>query len=333
MNILLTGGAGYIGSHTAISLIDAGYKVIILDNFSNSEPSVIYRIQKITGKSIIFIEGDLRDFKLVSNILKDNSIHAVIHLGGLKAVAESVKNPIDYFDNNVKSSITLLQAMIRNGIKKIVFSSSATVYGVPKYLPYDENHPTSSINPYGRTKIHIEEMLKDLTNSDPEWSAITLRYFNPVGAHKSGALGEAPKGIPNNLMPYLVRVASGQIGALNIFGNDYETRDGTGERDYIHVEDLAEGHVAALQFIFLEKGWHAINLGTGKSTSVLELVHTFEKVTNKKISINFTSRREGDLPSYYAKASKAKKILNWEARRDLEDMCLSAWRSEETRRS
>jgi len=220
--------------------------------------------------------------------------------------------------------------MIKKNIKKIVFSSSATVYGIPQYLPYDENHPTSAINPYGRTKLHIEEMLKDLANSDPEWTTVILRYFNPVGAHKSGALGEAPKGIPNNLMPYLVQVASGYLGVLNIFGSDYETRDGTGERDYIHVVDLAEGHVAALQFMFHEQGWHAINLGTGEPTSVLELVHTFEKVTNKKIPIKIASRRAGDLPAYFAKVSKAKKLLNWEAKLNLEDMCLSAWQSRKT---
>jgi UDP-glucose 4-epimerase len=329
MNILLTGGSGYIGSHTAISLVNAGYDVILLDNFSNSETSVINRIQNITGKPIVFVEGDLRDFKLVSKTLKDNNIHAVIHFAGLKAVGESVKNPIDYFDNNVQCSISLLQAMIKNNIKKIVFSSSATVYGIPQYLPYDENHPTSAINPYGRSKLHIEEMLKDLTNSDPEWTAIILRYFNPVGAHKSGALGEAPKGIPNNLMPYLVQVASGYLGVLNIFGGDYETRDGTGERDYIHVVDLAKAHVIAMQRLLNKKNVAKVetfNLGTGTGSSVLEVIHAFEKVSGRKLNYRIAPRRSGDVEKIYASTEKAENVLGWKTKLSLEDALADAWR-------
>jgi UDP-glucose 4-epimerase len=272
-----------------------------------------------------FVDGDMRDTKLLSDTLKQKNINAVIHFAGLKAVSDSVKNPIDYFSNNVHGSLSLVQAMQQNGIKKLVFSSSATVYGAPQYLPYDEDHPTNAINPYGRSKLHIEEMLSDLANSDPLWSIVVLRYFNPLGAHESALIGERPSGTPNNLMPYLLQVASGRLAKLNIFGDDYPTSDGTGERDFIHVMDLAEGHLAALNFIFHKLGWHAINLGTGNSTSVLELVRKFECATHKKIPLKITSRRLGDLPAYYAKTNKAKKLLGWEAKRSIEDMCLTAW--------
>ena len=330
MNILLTGGTGYIGSHTALVLAQAGHKIILFDNLCNSQRGIVDRLIKITGKDIGFFEGDVRNTKYLSDILKQQKIDAVIHFAGLKAVGDSVKNPIDYFSNNVNGSLSLLQAMKQNDIKKLVFSSSATVYGEPKYLPYDEDHPTIAINPYGRTKLHIEEMLRDLSGSDPLWSIAVLRYFNPLGAHESAAIGEAPIGTPNNLMPYILQVSSGRISELNIFGDDYLTRDGTGERDYIHIMDLAEGHLAAFNFICHEAGWHAFNLGTGKSTTVLELVHEFEKITHKKIPLRMSSRRPGDLPAYYAKVAKAKVLLGWEAKRTIEEMCLTAWRWEET---
>lgn len=330
MNILLTGGTGYIGSHTAVVLVEAGHKVVLFDNLSNSRRDVVDRLEKITNQSIPFVEGDVRDTSLLSKAIKDYQVDAVIHFAGLKAVGESVEKPIEYFDNNVGGTISLLEAMQENQVKKLVFSSSATVYGVPKYLPYDEDHPTSAINPYGRSKLHVEEMLSDLAESDQEWSVAVLRYFNPVGAHDSGIIGELPTGTPNNLMPYLVQVASKRLEVLSVFGADYPTKDGTGERDYIHVVDLAEGHLAASEFVLQEKGLHAINLGTGNSTSVLELVRSFERATNLNIPLKIVSRRPGDLAAYYAKAEKAKLLLGWEAKRTIEDMCLSAWRWEES---
>ena len=331
MNILLTGGTGYIGSHTAVVLAEAGHNVILYDSLCNSQRDVVIRLTKITGKTMTLIEGDVRDTQLLSTTLKQKNVDAVIHFAGLKAVGDSVTNPIDYFSTNVQGSLSLLQAMKQNDIKKLVFSSSATVYGTPKHLPYDEDHPTSSINPYGRTKLHVEEMLSDLSDSDPQWSIAVLRYFNPVGAHESAMIGELPTGHPNNLMPYILQVASGRLTELNIFGNDYPTRDGTGERDYIHVMDLAEGHLSALKFIGNQTGWHAFNLGTGNSITVLELVHAFESVTHQKIPLKMSSRRLGDLPAYYAEAAKAKSLLGWKAKRSLADMCLSAWCWEEAR--
>lgn len=331
MNVLLTGGTGYIGSHTAVVLAESGHNVTLYDNLCNSNRDVVGNLTKITGKVMPFIEGDVRDIQLLSATLKQQNIDAVIHFAGLKAISESVKNPIDYFSTNVEGSLSLLHAMKCNDIKKLVFSSSATVYGAPQYLPYDENHPTSAINPYGRTKLHVEEMLSDLAESDSLWSIAILRYFNPVGAHESAMIGELPIGTPNNLMPYIVQVASGRLPELSIFGDDYPTRDGTGERDYIHVMDLAEGHLNALDFICHETGWHAFNLGTGNSTTVLELVHEFERITHQKIPLKMSLRRPGDLPAYYAKAAKAKSLLGWETKRSLADMCLSAWRWEEAR--
>jgi UDP-glucose 4-epimerase len=320
---------GYIGSHTAVSLIEAGHEVILFDNLSNSDPSVLQSLEKILNKKIPFIEGDIRDFETLSNTLKKYKIDTVMHFAGLKAVGESVKVPARYYDNNVGGSLSLIRAMQENAIKKIVFSSSATVYGEPQYLPYDENHPTNPINPYGRTKVFIEEILRDVAASDSEWSVSVLRYFNPVGAHESGLIGESPKGIPNNLMPYIVRAASGKLDKLKVFGNDYETRDGTGERDYIHVMDLAEGHLAALNFLKEHKGWHAINLGSGKSTTVLELINTFEKINHKKILYEIVARREGDLPAYFAKPDLANITLHWATKRTLEAMCESAWKFNE----
>ena len=325
MNILLTGGLGYIGSHTAITLAEAGHQILLLDNLSNSDTSILIYLEKIIGKKIIFIEGDVRDKILVSNIFQQHAIDAVIHFAGLKSVHESMHNPMKYYDHNVNGSLNLIKVMEEHQVKKIVFSSSATVYGEPVYLPYDESHPTHPINVYGHTKLVVEQMLTDLTHSDPAWSVAILRYFNPVGAHESGLIGEKPQGIPNNLMPYLTQVASGKLKVLRIFGDNYDTRDGTGERDYIHVMDLAEGHLAALQFIRTSQGCYKINLGSGQSTSVLELINAFEKVNHQKIPYEFTDRRQGDLPAYYAKADLAAEILQWNTSRSIESMCESAW--------
>jgi UDP-glucose 4-epimerase len=330
VNILLTGGVGYIGSHTTVTLIKAGHEVVLFDNLSNSDASVLDRLEKITGKKISFIEGDIRDFELLSKTLREYKVDAVMHFAGLKAVGESVQDPLQYYDNNVGGSISLIRAMQQNKVKKIIFSSSATVYGVPQYLPYDESHPTNPINPYGRNKLFIEEILHDVVASDSGWSIAVLRYFNPVGAHDSGLIGESPKGTPNNLMPYIVKVASGELESLKIFGNDYETRDGTGERDYIHVVDLAEGHLAALEFLKEHKSWHAINLGSGQSTTVLELINTFEKINHKKIPYDIVARREGDTAISYAKPDLANKALHWKTKRSIELMCESAWKFQES---
>ena len=325
MNILLTGGAGYIGSHTAVVLSQAGHEVVLLDNFCNSNPSVLERLQKILGKALPCIEADVRNTDVVEKILREYRIDAVIHFAGLKAVGESVANPVLYYANNVQGSISLLQAMRKVGVKTLVFSSSATVYGEPEYLPYDEEHPTRPMNPYGQSKLQVEEILRDLVASDPEWKIASLRYFNPVGAHESGLIGEDPNGIPNNLMPYVAKVASGEFPHLNIFGDDYETRDGTGERDYIHVMDLAEGHMASLDFLKDHTGLEIINLGTGTPSSVFDLASSFEKASNKKIKKIVVKRRPGDLPIYYAKPSKAADILGWKAVRNLDQMCQSVW--------
>lgn len=326
MNILLTGGAGYIGSHTAVVLSQAGQEVVLLDNFCNSNPSVLEQLQKILGKALPCIKADVRDADIVEKVLREYKIDAVIHFAGLKAVGESVANPVLYYANNVQGSISLLQAMQKVGIKTLVFSSSATVYGQPQYLPYDEDHPTKPINPYGQTKLQVEEILRDLVISDPEWRVVSLRYFNPVGAHESGFIGENTNYMPNNLMPYVAKVASGELPYLNIFGDDYETRDGTGERDYIHIIDLAEGHRAALNFLNNNVGLEVINLGTGKPSSVLELISSFEKSCNRKIEKRIVKRRTGDLPVYYANPNKAADILDWRAMRNLDEMCQSVWK-------
>ena len=325
MNILLTGGAGYIGSHTAVVLSQAGHEVVLLDNFCNSNPSVLERLQKILGKALPCIEADVRNTDVVKKILREYKIDAVIHFAGLKAVGESVANPVLYYANNVQGSISLLQAMQKVGVKTLVFSSSATVYGEPQYLPYDEDHPTKPMNPYGQSKLQVEEILRDLAASDSEWKIASLRYFNPVGAHESGLIGEDPNGIPNNLMPYVAKVASGELPHLNVFGDDYETRDGTGERDYIHVMDLAEGHMAALDFVKDHAGSEVINLGTGVSSSVFDLVSSFEKASKKKIEKVIVQRRPGDLPIYFAKTNKAADIFHWKAGRNLDQMCQSVW--------
>jgi UDP-glucose 4-epimerase len=329
VNILLTGGLGYIGSHTAVNLIEARHEVVLFDNLSNSDASVLDLLEKISNKKITFVEGDVRDTELLSKTLKEHKIEAVMHFAGFKAVGESVQDPLRYYDNNVGGSLSLIRATQQNKVKKIIFSSSATVYGEPQYLPYNEDHPTNPINPYGRTKLFIEEILRDVAASDSEWSIAVLRYFNPVGAHESGLIGESPKGTPNNLMPYIVKVASGELESLKIFGSDYDTRDGTGERDYIHVMDLAEGHLAALEFLKEHKGWHAINLGSGQSTTVIELLHAFERTNHKSIPFEVVARRDGDLPSYYAKPDLANQVLHWKTRRSLESMCESAWKFNE----
>lgn len=325
MNILLTGGAGYIGSHVAVTLSEAGHQVVLLDNFSNSQKYVLERLGKILGDSLLFIEGDVRNTYLVANSLQSYKIDYVIHFAGLKAVGESVKSPIEYYSNNVKGSISLLEAMQFTNIKNLVFSSSATVYGDPHYLPIDENHPTCAKNAYGRSKLHIEEMLKNISESDSEWKISCLRYFNPVGAHDSGLLGDDSGCRPNNLMPYLAQVALGDLPCLNIFGNDYDTSDGTGVRDYIHVMDLAQGHMAAISYLNSNSGFHVFNLGTGNGVSVLELVKVFEEISDRSIPLKFTARRPGDVASCYAKAEKANLLLGWQANRTINDMCASAW--------
>ena len=324
-NILLTGGAGYIGSHTAIPLILSGKNIFLLDNFSNSNSDVICSLEKITSSKINFIEGDIRDINFISYIIKKNNIDAVIHFAGLKSVAESSLNPLKYYDNNLNGAINLLEAMKINNLKKIIFSSSATVYGEPKYLPYDESHPTNPINPYGRTKLYIEEVLKDLAKSDPDWSIICLRYFNPVGAHDSGLIGENPKNIPNNLMPYILDVATGKQPYLRVFGADYATHDGTGIRDYIHVMDLAEGHLLALAKLNSYKGCISINLGTGIGLSVLDILKSFHEICGYKIPYQIKERRQGDLAEYYASPKKAQTFLGWKAKKTIFDICKSSW--------
>lgn len=325
MKILLTGGLGYIGSHTCLALANEGFDVILLDNLSNSKISVLYAIQKISNKKFPFIHCDIRDTKSLRNIFKRNKIDLVVHFAGLKSVYESTLNPIDYFSNNVEGTLSLLKVMQDMKVKNLVFSSSATVYGNPKLLPIDEDHPLDALNPYGRSKLQAEQILKDLAVSDESWSIICLRYFNPVGAHDSFLIGENPIGIPSNLMPYISKVAYKEIDFLNVFGGDYETPDGTAIRDYIHVMDLAEGHLAAARELKKLKGFTALNLGTGKGMSVLELIKMYEKTNTCKIPFKICSRRDGDVAISYAEVLKAKKILKWKSRRTWEDMCKSAY--------
>ena len=325
MTILITGGLGFIASHAAASLLESNQELVLLDNLCNSQKSVHQKLEKLTSKKIPFYEGDVRDKKILQKIFSAHEISAVMHFAGLKSVAESVKDPLLYFDNNVGGTIALLEVMQEREVHQFIFSSSATVYGVPEYLPYDESHPTKPINPYGQSKLQVEEILKDLAASDARWAIACLRYFNPVGAHPSFLIGELPNDQPNNLMLFMMQVASKQRPFLTVFGKDYETTDGTGERDYIHVMDLAEGHEKALDLIQKTPGIHIINLGTGKPHSVLELVHTFESVTGESIPMQIGSRRDGDLPVYYASADKAKAVLQWQATRTLSDMCHSSW--------
>jgi len=325
LKVLVTGGAGYIGSHTCVELLNNGHDVIIVDNLSNSKPEVINRIKELTGKDFKFYKADILNKKEIDKIFKENNIEAVIHFAGLKAVGESVKIPLRYYYNNVTGTLVLCEVMQKHNVKKMVFSSSATVYGKPKTVPITENFPLSATNPYGRTKLMIEQILRDVYVSDNDWSIALLRYFNPIGAHESGRIGEDPNGIPNNLMPYITQVAIGKRERLNVFGDDYDTHDGTGVRDYIHVVDLAKGHLKALEKVMSTKGVKAYNLGTGVGYSVLDVVRNFEKVTGKKIPYVITSRRPGDIDKCYADPTKACKELGWKAEKTLEDMCKDAW--------
>jgi len=326
MSVLITGGAGYIGSHTVVELLEIGEDLVIVDNFSNSKPEALEKIKKITNKNFKFYEVDLLDEKNLEKVFKENEIESVIHFAGLKAVGESVQKPIEYYHNNITGTLILLKLMKKYNCKKIVFSSSATVYGLPKTVPIKEDFPLSTTNPYGSTKLMIEQILQDVVISDNEFSVVLLRYFNPIGAHKSGLIGEEPNGIPNNIMPYIVGVASGKLEILSVFGNDYPTKDGTGVRDYIHVVDLAKGHLKALEKARKENGTHIYNLGTGNGYSVLELVKTFEKVNNIEVKYRIAERRPGDIAECYADPSKAKTELGWVAEKGLEEMCKDAWR-------
>lgn len=326
MTILVTGGTGYIGSHTVVQLLEAGHEVLVLDNLCNSKAQVIDRITKIAGKAPGFIEGDVRDSALLKQLFAKHTIETVIHFAGLKSVAECGQKPLLYYDNNVSGSIVLFEEMKNAGVKSIVFSSSATVYGEPVFLPYTEAHPLKPINVYGHSKLMVEQVLQDLALSDPAWRVALLRYFNPVGAHHSGLIGEDPAGIPNNLMPFVAQVAVGKRAQLSVFGNDYDTKDGTGVRDYIHVDDLASGHLAALQYLQKNAGVLTVNLGTGQGTSVFELIHAFEKACKQKIPYEVVARRAGDLPEYYADAVYSKTVLGWQAQYGIDRMCEDTWR-------
>lgn len=327
MAILLPGGAGFIGSHTAIELLEEGKEIIIVDNFSNSSPKVLEAIKKITGKDFKFYEIDYMDREKLEKVFEENEIEAVINFAGFKAVGESVQKPIEYYTNNISGALVLLDTMRKYGCKKFIFSSSATVYGEPERIPLTEDCRTGgTTNPYGTTKLFIEQILKDIYISDDTWDICILRYFNPVGAHESGLIGEEPQGIPNNLMPYVVRVASGELKELSVFGDDYDTPDGTGVRDYIHVVDLAKGHLKALDKIEKEgKGLYIYNLGTGTGYSVLDMVKAFEKATGKKVAYKIAPRRAGDIATCYADPKKAREELGWETTKTLEDMCRDSW--------
>jgi UDP-glucose 4-epimerase len=326
MKILTTGGAGYIGSHTCVELLQAGMDVVVLDNLSNSKIEAVRRVGELGGRSPVFYEADLNDRAALDKIFTEHRIDAVIHFAGLKAVGESVQEPLLYYRNNISGTVTLCEAMQAAGVRRMVFSSSATVYGVPERVPITEDFPLSATNPYGRTKLMIEEILRDLHVSDPAWRIVLLRYFNPVGAHASGRIGEDPNGIPNNLFPYIAQVATGRLEQLSVFGNDYPTPDGTGVRDYIHVVDLALGHLKALAQLDRESGVAVYNLGTGRGYSVLEAVAAFEKACGKPIPYRFAPRRPGDVPACYADPAKANRELGWSAKLDLADMCRDAWR-------
>ena len=332
--ILVTGGAGYIGSHTCIALHQAGYDIVVYDNLSNSSREAINRVSSLIDQPIEFIEGDIRDTELLRQVFTEHQFFGVIHFAGLKAVGESVAKPLLYYNNNVSGTITLLEVMAETNVKNLVFSSSATVYGDPEVLPIDETSPRSCTNPYGQSKLTVEHILEDLAATNDGWNLIPLRYFNPVGAHPSGQIGEDPNDIPNNLMPYISQVAVGKLEKLSIFGNDYPTVDGTGVRDFIHVTDLAQGHVAALNYLqkrvgqdkYSSIGFLPINLGTGKGTSVLELVTAFSEVSEQNIPYQFSARRAGDIASCYASADKAKELLGWEAKLSITEMCQDTWR-------
>jgi UDP-glucose 4-epimerase len=327
MAILVTGGAGYIGSHTCVELLHAGYEVVVVDNLYNSSRKSLERVEQITGKTVTFYEADILDWDAMNHIFDTEKIDSVIHFAGLKAVGESVVKPLEYYYNNISGTLVLCDVMRKHGVKNIVFSSSATVYGDPAFVPITEDCPKGKItNPYGQTKSMLEQILMDLHVSDPEWNVILLRYFNPIGAHESGMIGEDPKGIPNNLVPYIAQVAVGKLEALGVFGDDYDTPDGTGVRDYIHVVDLAIGHVKAIQKLEDKDGVHIYNLGTGKGYSVLDVLHAFEKACGKELPYVVKPRRAGDVAQCYADASKAKQELGWEATRGIEEMCADTWR-------
>ena len=323
--ILVTGGCGYIGSHTVLELLNKNYDVVVVDNFSNSSFESIRRVQKITGKEVTFYEADIRDQAMMEKIFDTHKFDAVIHFAAFKAVGESCKLPLKYYENNISGTVSLLQVMEKYNVKKIIFSSSATVYGDPERLPLDENCRLSTTNPYGSTKLMMENIMQDVQKADNEWNIILLRYFNPVGAHESGLIGEDPKGIPNNLLPFVAQVASGKLQCINVFGNDYDTPDGTGVRDYIHVVDLALGHIAAIEHCN-ESGVHIYNLGTGHGYSVLDMIHAFEKACGKKLPYKICDRRPGDIAACYACPDKAKKDLEWEAKFGIEEMCASQWK-------
>ena len=326
MNVLLAGGAGYIGSHTCVELIEAGHSVVIADNFANSCPEAVRRVEEITGVTIPLYEADVCDRAAVEKIFSENKIDAVIHFAGLKAVGESVEKPLLYYRNNIDSTLTLLETMEKFGVNNFIFSSSATVYGTPKEVPLVETMPTGSpTNPYGWTKLMMEQILTDTAQARPEMSIVILRYFNPIGAHKSGRIGEDPNGIPNNLMPFITQVAAGRLPQLGVFGDDYPTHDGTGVRDYIHVVDLAKGHVSAIDYAGEHKGVEIVNLGTGTGYSVLDIVKAFERVNNIRIPYVIKPRRAGDVAECYADAGKAARVLGWKAEKNLDDMCFDSW--------
>ena len=325
--VLITGGAGYIGSHTALELLNTGYEVVVYDNLSNSSKESLKRVEELTGKSVKFYEGDVLDAEKLTEMFKTEGIDAVIHCAALKAVGESVRKPLEYYRNNINGTLTLMDVMREVGVKNIVFSSSATVYGSPEVMPITEDCPKGQCtNPYGWTKSMLEQIMTDLQKADPEWNVILLRYFNPVGAHKSGRIGEDPKGIPNNLMPYITQVAVGKLEKLGVFGDDYDTPDGTGVRDYIHVVDLAIGHVKAIDYILTNPGLDIINLGTGVGYSVLDMVKAFSKACKKELPYEIKPRRDGDIAMCYADPAKALKVLGWKAERGLDEMCEDSWR-------
>ncbi|MBC5742856.1 UDP-glucose 4-epimerase GalE [Lachnospiraceae bacterium MD308] len=325
--VLITGGAGYIGSHTALELLNTGYEVVVYDNLSNSSKESLKRVEELTGKSVKFYEGDVLDAEKLTEMFKTEGIDAVIHCAALKAVGESVRKPLEYYRNNINGTLTLMDVMREVGVKNIVFSSSATVYGSPEVMPITEDCPKGQCtNPYGWTKSMMEQIMTDLQKADPEWNVILLRYFNPVGAHKSGRIGEDPKGIPNNLMPYITQVAVGKLEKLGVFGDDYDTPDGTGVRDYIHVVDLAIGHVKAIDYILTNPGLDIINLGTGVGYSVLDMVKAFSKACKKELPYEIKPRRDGDIAMCYADPAKALKVLGWKAERGLDEMCEDSWR-------
>ena len=323
--ILVTGGCGYIGSHTVLELLNKGYDVVVVDNFSNSSFESIRRVQKITGREVTFYEADIRDVEAMEKVFQSHTFDAVIHFAAFKAVGESCKLPLKYYENNISGTVSLLKIMEKYNVKKIIFSSSATVYGDPQYLPLDENSPLSTTNPYGSTKLMMEMIMQDLYKADKEWNIILLRYFNPVGAHESGCIGEDPKGIPNNLMPFVAQVATGKLACINVFGNDYDTPDGTGVRDYIHVVDLANGHIAAIERCN-EAGVHIYNLGTGIGYSVMDMIKAFEKACGKALPYKICDRRPGDIAACYAAPDKAKKELGWEAKYGIEELCATQWK-------